>query len=279
MIDYGLFGTLLIIINIAFSYKGFTNTLFFEAYKFEVDKVLINKDYLRLISSGFLHTNWNHLIFNMLSLYFFSGPLENQVGGLNFLLIYFTSLIAGNLFALIIHKNHGDYCAVGASGAICGIIFASIALFPSMEIGLLLLPFSVPGWLFGILYIAYTFFGIKTQKDNIGHEAHLGGALIGMLVAIIIQPSALKENYPTIILILLPSVFLIALFIKKPHVLLIETSFKKIPTKYYDIDHKYNEEKKNKEIELDELLEKINKKGINNLSKKERQRLDELSSQ
>lgn len=127
--------------------------------------------------------------------------------------------------------------------------------------------------------IDYGLFGIKTQKDNIGHEAHLGGALIGMLVAIIIQPSALKENYPTIILILLPSVFLIALFIKKPHVLLIETSFKKIPTKYYDIDHKYNEEKKNKEIELDELLEKINKKGINNLSKKERQRLDELSSQ
>ena len=63
MIDYGLFGTLLIIINIAFSYKGFTNSLFFEAYKFEVDKVLINKDYLGLISSGFLHTNWNHLIF------------------------------------------------------------------------------------------------------------------------------------------------------------------------------------------------------------------------
>ncbi|MBL0286488.1 MAG: rhomboid family intramembrane serine protease [Bacteroidetes bacterium] len=140
-----------------------------------------------------MHTNWNHLIFNMLSLYFFSGPLENQVGGLNFLLIYFTSLIARNLFALIIHKNHGDYCAVGASGAICGIIFASIALFPSMEIGLLLLPFSVPGWLFGILYIAYTF----SKRKKFGQGAPWRSTFLYG------QFTFCLKKIPTIILILL----------------------------------------------------------------------------
>ena len=116
MTEIGIIGLSLIVINIAFSYKGFTNALFFDSYKFEVERILINKDYKRLISSGFLHVSWTHLIFNMLSLYAFSGLLENQIGELNFLIIYFASLITGDLFALYIHRNHGDYSSVGASG-------------------------------------------------------------------------------------------------------------------------------------------------------------------
>ena len=119
MPDTGITAVLLIIANIAFSYKGFTNPLFFEGYKFKVDKILIKKDYLRLVTSGFLHVSWMHLIFNMVSLYFFSGIIETSLGVLQFLIIYFTSLIGGNLLCLLINKNHGDYSAAGASGAVC----------------------------------------------------------------------------------------------------------------------------------------------------------------
>ena len=153
MNDIGLIGFILLLANFLFSYKGFNNPQVFEAHKFEVDSILFNKDFKRLVCSGFLHVNWMHLIFNMLSLYAFSILLENMLGGLNFTLLYLTSLVGGNLLALFVHREHGSYSAVGASGAVCGVIFASIALFPGMKVGTFFLPFEFPGWLFGLLYV------------------------------------------------------------------------------------------------------------------------------
>lgn len=277
MTDIGIIGLLLIIVNIVFSYKGFTNAQFFEGYKFQVDRVLINKDYIRLISSGFLHVNWIHLIFNMISLYAFSGLLEIQLGGFYFLLIYFAALIGGDLLALFVHRHHGDYSAVGASGAVCGIIFASIALFPGIGIGFFGLPFSIPSWLYGILYVGYSIYGIKSDKDNIGHESHLGGALVGMLLAIMIQPTALLANYLTILIITVPTMLFIYLIITRPQFLLINNQFFRKQKKYYNVDHEYNEAIVNKQKELDKLLDKINRKGIDSLSKKEKAKLEEYS--
>lgn len=271
-------GLLIIIANAAFSYKGLTNERFFDSYKFEVDRILIGKDYLRMITSGFLHVDWRHLIFNMISLYFFSSLLELQVGWLYFFLIYFISLVGGNLFALYIHRNHGDYSAVGASGAICGIIFASIALFPGLGIHVFGMPVSIPSWLYGILYVTYSIYGIKSERDNIGHEAHLGGALAGMLTAIALNPISLVENYITILLIIIPATAFIFLIIMRPQVLLIDNYFTKSKKKNYTIEHRYNEERVNRQMELDELLDKISKKGIDSLSQKEKQKLQEYSN-
>jgi len=87
--------------------------------------------------------------------------------------------VGGNLLALVIHRKNPSYSSVGASGAINGVIFASIAVFPGMKI------FFMPGWVFGLIFILYSLYGIRSQKQNIGHESHLGGALAGMLVAIL----------------------------------------------------------------------------------------------
>ena len=277
MTDTGVIGLILIIANFAFSYKGFTNEIFFDRYKFEVDKVLIYKDYKRLVTSGFLHVSWIHLIFNMISLYAFSGLVESYFGGLKFLIIYFASLVGGNLLTLFVHRNRGDYNSVGASGAVCGIIFATIALFPGMGIGFFLLPFSIPGWLYGILYVLFSIYGIKSKKDNIGHEAHLGGALIGMAVALMMVPSAFLENYLTILIIAVPAIAFIYLIITRPHILLIDNFYFKTHNNYYSIDHKYNEEKNNNQKEIDRILDKISRKGINSLSKSEREKLNEYS--
>ncbi|WP_299136215.1 rhomboid family intramembrane serine protease [uncultured Tenacibaculum sp.] len=276
MPDIGTVGLLILIANGFVSYQGFENWEFLNTYKFQVDKILINKDYKRLISSGFLHVNWTHLIFNMFSLYSFGASLELRLGSIYFALIYFTSLLAGNLFALLIHKNHGKYSAVGASGAVCGVIFASIALIPNIGVDILFLPVSIPGWLFGLLYISYTIYGIKSNNDNIGHEAHLGGAVIGMITAIIISPSSLTQNYIPILLSLVPTLIFIFFILVKPHLLLVDNPFK-TQKKPQTIDEKYNEERALNKKEFNLLLEKIHKKGIDKLTAKEKEKLDEYS--
>jgi membrane associated rhomboid family serine protease len=277
MTDTGIAGLILIIANIAFSYKGFTNTVFFNGYMFEVDKILINKDYKRLVTSGFLHLGWTHLIFNMFSLYAFSGALEADLGVVKFLIVFFVSLVGGNLFSLFIHKNHGDYSAVGASGAVCGIIFASIALYPGMGVGFFGLPLFIPGWLYGILYVLYSIYGIKSKKSNVGHEAHLGGALIGMAVALVMEPAAIFTNYTTILVIAIPAIVFIYLIITRPHILLVDNFYFKAHKKSYSIDQRYNEEKNTRQQQVDKILDKINSKGIDSLSAKEKDTLKKHS--
>ncbi|TKK72038.1 rhomboid family intramembrane serine protease [Ilyomonas limi] len=277
MTNTGIVGILLIIANVAFSYKGFTSSLFFYKYNFEVEKILVYKDYKRLVTSGFLHVNWMHLIFNMLALYFFSGPVENYLGPVQFLIIYFASLVGGDLLSLFIHKNQSFYSSVGASGAICGIIFASIALFPGMSIGLFPLSISIPGWLFGIAYVLYSVYGIKSRIGNSGHDAHLGGALIGMLVALLFHPAAFAQNYFTILLIAIPTIIFLYLIITRPHVLLIDNAFSRARKNHYSIDHKVNEEKINSQKEIDRILDKINKHGMSSLSRQEKEKLKRYS--
>lgn len=272
-----IIGLLLLITNFGLSYIGFTRNWFFEKYKFGVDQILMGKEYGRMISSGFLHVNWFHLILNMIALYSFSYALENDLGSIRFMIIYFTSLAGGSLLALYIHRNHGQYTAAGASGAISGVIFASIVLYPEMSVGIPLLEFHLKGWIFGILFVAFTLFGIKSKMGNIGHEAHLGGALIGLLTALAFRPSAMSENTLTILLIVVPIFIFLLLVIYKPEFLIIENFFsqkKNRANNDYNIDHKYNEGRRNKQHEINRILDKIKRKGIDSLSQKEKEFLD-----
>lgn len=220
MENMGMFTLAIIVANVLVSYKGFTDQRFFENNLFQVDKVLYNKEYRRLFMSGFLHGDWSHLLFNMISFYSFANNLEGALGPVKFLAIYFASLLGGDILALIIHKNHGNYRAVGASGAVCGTIFAAIALFPGIEIGFIFIPVPIPGWIFGIGYALYTIYGIRSNLGNIGHEAHLGGAIIGLLTAIILVPQALQANFWPIIFIAAPSLIFVILLIVKPDLLM-----------------------------------------------------------
>jgi membrane associated rhomboid family serine protease len=273
----GISGLVLIVANVLFSYQGLKDDNFQDRYSFEVDKILIRKDYKRLITSGFLHGSWTHLLFNMITLYLFYSGLESFLDTGKFLLLYFVSLVGGNLLALFVHRHHGEYSAIGASGAISGVVFASIALFPGMELGLLGLPIFIPSWAYGLLYVLYSVYGIKSKRDNIGHEAHLGGGIAGMLMALIFYPKMLTENYLPILLILIPSLAFLYLIITRPAILLTDTFFKK-PVKYHNIEEKYNSEKREREKELDAILEKIHRRGMNSLSSKEKEKLDKYSS-
>lgn len=272
----GIFSIALIIANILVSYKGFKDHVFYDKYSFKVDNILLYKDYKRLVTSGFLHVNWMHLILNMMALYFFSFGLESNIGGLNFLIIYFSGLIGGDLLSLLLHKSDGGYSSVGASGAIAGVIFTTIALVPGMKLGLLFLPIYLPAWLFGLIYILYSIYGIRSNKDNIGHDAHLGGALVGMAVGLLMYPSALAYNLPTILIITLPAIVFIVLIIKKPSLLLVNNLFFK-RNRRLNVEDKYNLGKKARQKDIDDILEKIHKRGINSLTKKEKMMLEEYS--
>lgn len=269
---------IIILINFLVSYKGFKDRDFYRRYAFEIDAIKIQKDYKRFITSGFLHVNWTHLIFNMIALFLFSAGLESYIGSINFIIIYMAGLIGGDLLSLFIHRFDSGYSSVGASGAIMAVMFASIALMPGMRIGLFLLPIALPGWLFGLAYVLFSIYGIKSRSNNIGHDAHLGGGLAGMLTAIILNPSILAVNLITILIIALPAIAFILFIVYKPEALLIDNFFFK-KKHYLTIEDKYNLSKRNKQLQLDDLLEKIHKKGMNSLSKREKEFLEKYSQE
>ena len=269
-------GLLLLLTTVCVSYKGLSNFLFFDTYSFQLGKIRYQKEYWRLITSAFLHGSWMHLLLNMISLYCFSSMLESALGPLTFLGLYGASVLGGSLLSLYINRNDAGYEAIGASGGVCGIIFASIALFPALEVGFPGIPYYIPGWVFGICYVLFTLRGIKLRTDNIGHDAHLGGGLTWLLLAIVIYPEILQYNYLPILLMLLPVLLFVFMSIKNPGYLL-TSSFTEQPERYLTKDDRYNAAKRRKEREIDFLLDKINTGGMESLSKKEKQKLEDYS--
>ena len=273
---------LLIGINLWISYKGFQDWAFKQKYVFWVEKIRYGKEYVRMVSSGFLHADWIHLLFNMLTLYFFAGSVPFTLSG--FLLLYFVALLGGNLFALYIHRNHGDYKALGASGAVSGVIFASVVNNPFGTIELFFI-LGIPSWLFAILFVAFSIYGIKSQRDNIGHEAHLGGAVIGMLLALMFNPGAILVNTWVYIVTLTPVAIFMYLIIKRPELLFVPGMWKVETNKFkrnfkvkkggqYKKSGSGNTGRfKSKEEEINYLLDK----GWVNLSDKEKKRFEQLS--
>ena len=202
---------IILIATIAMSYYGFNNATFFNRYMFNVGAVQ-KGDYVRLISSGFLHANWEHLIFNMISLFFFYEVVTDSMGELLFVLIYFGSMLLGNVFSLQIYKRESYYSAIGASGAVSGIIFTAIALYPkAIKVNFL------PGWLFGALYFGYSVFMMfNPQKgDNLGHTAHIGGALFGLAVVVLYAPTIVMHNALYLGIMALPLVYMGVRLLKK----------------------------------------------------------------
>ncbi|WP_405604031.1 rhomboid family intramembrane serine protease [Polaribacter sp. Asnod1-A03] len=198
---------LLIIANVLVSMKGFKDYSFLDKYKFQVGKVLSGEK-IRTITSGFLHVDWVHLGFNMYALYLFGGIVAAILGTPNFLIVYLASLLAGSLYSLHFHKNEPYYSAVGASGAVSGIIYSAILLYPEMELYLYFIPIPIPGYIFGVGYLLYSIYGMKKQLGNVGHAAHLGGAIGGFVFTLLLNPSLFVSNKVLVIVLAVPIVLL-----------------------------------------------------------------------
>lgn len=183
------------------SFNGFKDVTFFRKYEFHVGSIRAGEQ-IRMITSAFLHVDIAHLAFNMLTLYLFSPYVITNLGIISFLILYFGSLIFGNLLTFIIHKNDYNYRAVGASGAVIGIVYSAILLVPQLEI------YFMPGYIFGIFYLLYSIYGMRSKSDNIGHTAHFGGAIGGYVITLLQVPQLVTENTLSVILLAIPILIL-----------------------------------------------------------------------
>ncbi|MDA9016142.1 rhomboid family intramembrane serine protease [Flavobacteriaceae bacterium] len=188
-----IIGILIIGLNVVFSFIGFKNDAFFEKYRFHIGSIKAG-DYFRLLSSGFLHVNTTHLLFNMFTFYFFVNIVVGILGTTSFSVLFLGSLLAGNLFGYYFHFKEDYYSAVGASGAVTGVLFSALLLYPEIELMLFLIPIPIPGYLFGIVYLLYTLYGMKAQNDTIGHTAHFGGAIGGIVITIMVRPEVVFRS-------------------------------------------------------------------------------------
>lgn len=205
--DFDLVTILVIAANVIFSFKGFKDHSFFEKYKFNSAAVKRGEK-IRILTSGFLHVDSAHLFLNMLTLFFFADIVIASLGSISFLLIYFASLLIGNLLSYYFHKNELQYNAVGASGAVSGIIYAGILLYPEMSLYMFFIPIPIPGYVFGIGYMLYSIYGMKNRIGNIGHDAHFGGAVGGYILTLILVPQLFTTSLLMVILLAIPIVLL-----------------------------------------------------------------------
>ncbi|PIF30325.1 membrane associated rhomboid family serine protease [Flavobacterium sp. 9] len=192
----------IIVANALISYKGFNDLSFFRKYEFHVGSIRSGEQ-IRMLSSGFLHVDMMHLIFNMLTLWFFAPVVIQWLGTISFVLVYFGSLIFGSLLTMLFHKNDYSYRAVGASGAVTGVLYSAILLQPDMMLGIFFV-IPIPAYLFGILYLLYSIYGMRAKNDNIGHTAHFGGAIGGYLITLIKEPSLFADHTLMVVLLAIP---------------------------------------------------------------------------
>lgn len=204
MENYYLYAVILA--NVMVSMKGFNDPNFFRKYEYHIGSIRAGEQ-IRMITSGFLHADIAHLAFNMLTLYFFAPIVIQSLGNFSFLVLYAGSLVFGSLLTMIFHKNEYSYRAVGASGAVTGILYSAILMYPQMTIGIFgIIP--MPAYLFGILYLLYSIYGMKSKSDNIGHTAHFGGAIGGYVITLLKVPSLLVDNSLMVILLAIPIIIL-----------------------------------------------------------------------
>jgi membrane associated rhomboid family serine protease len=264
---------LLIAVTCAVSYAGFRNPEVEEKLIFRPESILAGKEYYRLVTSAFLHSGWNHLLWNMVGLYIFGRIIEWSLGVTDLLLIYFGAEIGGSLLSLYVHRHH-EYLSYGASGAVCGIIFAYLLLFPGAGI-MLYFAVPVPGWLYAIGFMAGSFVAMKKGRDNVGHDAHLGGAIVGLLIAAALHPQAARYNWTIFLLVLVPAVLLWVYLWLNP-------LFLPLPS-FFDCGFRPGNRRsklpayKQENMQVDALLEKVARDGVQSLTAKERAFLQGVS--
>nr|WP_294861334.1 rhomboid family intramembrane serine protease [uncultured Fluviicola sp.] len=185
---YILLGTMAVM-----SFTGFNNRDFMEKYLFSPYLVKHEREYYRFVTHAFLHGDFSHLLFNGVTLFFFGKPFEEYLfdfygplpGEIIFWIFVLMAMFASTSISFIRYKDNPNYRSLGLSGVTSAILFAMILLIPNMQIGLLLFPFPLKGWMFGLIYLAFEIYADRNRKTNIAHDAHISGALFGVVFILI----------------------------------------------------------------------------------------------
>jgi len=196
----------LILLSIAASVIAFNNRRVFNKYLFNPYATYHYKQYYRLFTHAFLHGDYMHLAFNMYALYIFGQVLEDQYfpalfqkkAVFYYLLLYAGGIVFSSAYELFRQKDNPEYTSLGASGAVTAVVFSVILINPTIGMGILFVPFFIPAWIFGAIYLLYSWYMGKRQLDNIGHTAHFWGAVFGFVFTIVLKPALLSRFFTEI---------------------------------------------------------------------------------
>lgn len=195
---------ILIIITCGISYYSFNNYSLMDKMIMNPYKVVRKNEYYRFVTSGFVHADFGHLIFNMLSLWFVGEGIErlfNAMFGANgtfyYLFLYIVGIIVSDIPTFLKHKNNSNYNSLGASGGVSAVLFAAILFSPLMQVCLYFF-ICMPAFIFGILFLGYSFFEDRRGRGYVNHSAHLYGAIFGMVFMAIVYPDSVPNFFSQI---------------------------------------------------------------------------------
>lgn len=185
---------LIVLLTVLISYQGFSNIKFQENSMYVPYEVKYNKAYYRMLSHIFIHADWTHLSFNMISLYFLGSFLETQwsyefdlMGNYYFIILYFGGALIATVWPYYRNSENPAYRSLGASGAVSSVVFATMLWYPQLELYLMFIPIPIKAYILGPLYLAVEYYSMKRGGTGVAHDAHLGGALFGILFVLLID--------------------------------------------------------------------------------------------
>lgn len=187
--------SLIMIFTVVTSLYAFNDSSLYGKFMLHPYSVYRRSNVYTLITSGLIHGSWMHLFFNMFTFYFFAFKLEQTFGSLRFALIYFVGLILSDIPSVFKHKDDYNYHSLGASGAISAVLFSYILYNPMSTLYIFPLPIPIWAIVFGVLYLIYCFYMSKNSRDNINHDAHLYGAISGIIVTILCVPGIIPHFF------------------------------------------------------------------------------------
>lgn len=195
---------IIILVTVAISYYAWQNPAVMDKLILNPARVSSKNQYYRFITSGFVHADFGHLLFNMLTFWFIGEGIERLFGSLfgangsfYFLALYILGIIVSDIPTFLKHKNNAGYNSLGASGGVAAVLFAAVLYAPLLEICLYFL-LCIPGFIFGILFIGYSFYESRRGSGFVNHDAHMYGAIFGMLFMAVVYPAAVPGFFEQI---------------------------------------------------------------------------------
>ena len=184
---------IILVVTIIVSVIGLSSPRLMERALLRPYNVARGSGYAGLLSSGFVHADVGHMVFNLITFYSFAFKLERALGSLELVVLYFSALLVGGLGTCIKHRNDPNYASLGASGAVLGVLFASIVYFPRQQLYIFPLPVRIPAPLFAVGYLAFSWYSSRRGRGRINHDAHIFGALTGLAFVLLTDPTTFRD--------------------------------------------------------------------------------------